>query len=168
MQLISPTRAISPTGLGSPRPPAASPSGQTVLSAPSARASRNTGRWAARVGLMLVLGFLPAAMGSFVLVGCGGDDDDAVDAGQDAGSLPLCKDSDCQAMAKPAMQVCSVGTPMFTCARNIDLRCAWLNPRCSGTSTGDALVDGPVDAGASDAASGDDAAVDAADASAND
>jgi hypothetical protein len=120
----------------------------------------------ARAGLTLTLALLPA-LGMTTLVACGGDDDDGVaDAGRDGGSLTVCKPSDCPG-PMPTMQVCTVGTATFTCARNIDLRCAWLNPRCTvGNADANAPVtDGP-DAGAtSDTGSEDAVSDDAADAS---
>jgi hypothetical protein len=120
----------------------------------------------ARTGLTLAVALLPA-WGMTTLVACGGDDDDGVaDAGRDAGPLAVCKPSDCTA-PMPTMQVCTVGTAIFTCARNIDLRCAWLNPRCT-TGNADANVpvtDGPDAGAASDTGSEDAVSDDAADAS---
>jgi hypothetical protein len=113
----------------------------------------NPGRAAARAGLTLALA-LVTAVSTVALVGCGSDDDaGVVDAGRDGGTLTACKPSDCPG-AMPTMHTCSAGTATFTCARNIDLRCAWLNPRCTvGNDTPDAVgtTDGPKDAGAEDA-----------------
>lgn len=107
---------------------------------------------AAPLGLALAL----------LAAGCGSDDNAPVDAGPDA-PVTQCKPADCAGIALPTMQVCMVGTATFTCARNIDGRCIWAQPRCS-TSQGDALGDlAPADAGdAGGPDAGEDAAADAA------
>ena len=113
--------------------------------------------WAATAGLLLALGGLGAS--------CGGDDNEgAVDGGRDGGALPQCKPADCAAIPLPVMQVCMTGTATFTCARNIDQRCTWVQPRCSGSgSNQDAQVDATADAGpGSDIGSAGDADSDAA------
>ena len=123
----------------------------------------------AQAGLVLALALIPAV--ALTTGGCGGDDDDGVvDGGRDGGTLAACKPSDCPG-PMPTMHTCMTGTASFTCALNIDLRCAWLNPRCTGgNGNADAVgaSDGPQDAGAagdsgSEDAAGNDAAEDAGD-----
>jgi hypothetical protein len=106
--------------------------------------TRTTGKsqrrhWAAPLGIALAL----------LAGGCGDDNDTRADAGPDA-AVTQCKPADCAGIALPTMQVCMVGTATFTCARNIDGRCIWTQPRCS-TTTSDAAVDlAPIDGGSGD------------------